>query len=100
VIWRVIEGRAHLAAERWDRSAEAARLAIGWNAAFADAHAILASALGHAGRLDEARAALEEVQRQFPGVTLADVRLIRPFRKPEDQARFLEGLRKAGLAEA
>jgi tetratricopeptide (TPR) repeat protein len=99
VIWRVAEGWAHLGAERFDQAAESARLAIGWNAAFADAHAILASALGHAGRLDEARIALDECFRQFPGLTLRDPRLIRPFRRAADQERFLEGLRKAGLAE-
>jgi len=99
VIWRVVEGWAHLGAERFDQAAESARLAIGWNAAFADAHAILASALGHAGRLDEARIALDECFRQFPGLTLRDPRLIRPFRRAADQERFLEGLRKAGLVE-
>ena len=100
VIWRVAEGWAHLGAERFDQAAESARLAIGWNAAFADAHAVLASALGHAGRLEEARSALDECFRQFPGLTLRDPRLTRPFRRAADQERFLEGLRKAGLAEA
>jgi adenylate cyclase len=99
VIWRVVEGWAHLGAERFDQAAESARLAIGWNAAFADAHAIVASALGHAGRLDEARIALDECMRQFPGLTLRDPRLTRPFRRAADQERFLDGLRKAGLAE-
>ncbi|MBM4440736.1 MAG: adenylate/guanylate cyclase domain-containing protein [Candidatus Rokubacteria bacterium] len=99
VIWRVVEGWAHLAAERFDEAADAARLAIEWNASFADAHAILTAALGHAGRLDEARAALDDLRTHFPGLTLHDHRLIRPFKKPRDQARLIEGLRKAGLAE-
>ena len=43
-IWRVVEGWAHLAAERFAEAAESARLAIEWNAAFVDAHAILAAA--------------------------------------------------------
>ena len=100
VIWRVVEGWAHLSAERFDRAAEGARLAIAWNASFADAHAILASALGHAGRLDEARTALQECLRHLPGLTLGDPRLIRPFRRDADRQRFLDGLRKAGLPEA
>jgi adenylate cyclase len=99
VIWRVVEAWSHLGAERFDQAAESARLAIGWNAAFADAYAILASALGHAGRLDEARIALDECERQFPNLTLSDHRLKRPFRRAADQKRFLDGLRKAGLAE-
>ena len=100
VIWRVAEAWSHLGAERFDQAAESARLAIGWNAAFADAHAVLASALGHAGRLDEARIAVDECVRQLPGLTLSDHRLKRPFRRAPDQERFLDGLRKAGLVEA
>jgi adenylate cyclase len=100
VIWRVVEGWAHLSAARFDRAAESARLAIAWNASFADAHAILASALGHAGRLDEARSALSETLRHLPGLTLRDPRLRRPFRREADRERFLDGLRTAGLLEA
>ena len=100
VIWRVVEGWAHLSAARFDRAAESARLAIAWNASFADAHAILASALGHAGRLDEARSALGDALRHLPGLTLRDPRLRRPFRREADRERFLDGLRKAGLPEA
>jgi len=100
VIWRVVEGWAHLSAARFDRAAESARLAIAWNASFADAHAILASALGHAGRLDEARSALGDTLRHLPGLTLRDPRLRRPFRREADRERFLDGLRKAGLPEA
>ena len=99
VIWRVAEGWAHLGAERFDRAAESAQLAIDWNSAFPDAHAILASALAHGGRMDEARIALDECVRQWPGLTLRDPRLIRPFRRGADQERFLDGLRKAGLPE-
>jgi adenylate cyclase len=99
VIWRVADGWAHLGAERFDRAAESAQLAIDWNSAFPDAHGILASALAHGGRMDEARIALDECVRQWPGLTLRDPRLIRPFRRVADQERFLDGLRKAGLPE-
>ena len=100
VIWRVVEAWAHLDAERFDQAAESARLAIAWNAAFPDAHAVLASALGHAGRLEEARTALDECTGRLPGLTLRDPRLTRPFRRGADRERFLDGLRKAGLPEA
>jgi adenylate cyclase len=72
-------------------------MAIDWNPAFVDAHAILAAARAHEGRIEEARAALREVMRQMPGLTAGDQRLIRPFRKPADQERLVDGLRKAGL---
>jgi adenylate cyclase len=97
VIWRVVEGWAHLGAERFEAAAESARMAIDWNPAFVDAYAILAAARAHEGRMEEARAALQEVMRRMPGLTTGDQRLVRPFRKPGDQARLVEGLRKAGL---
>jgi len=100
VIWRVGEGWAHLAAERFAESAESARLAIDWNPAFVDAHGILAAALAHDGRLSEARVALDECLRRLPGLTAGDPRLVRPFRDAADQRRFIEGLRKAGLPDA
>ena len=100
VIWRVVEGWAYLSAEKFEQAAESAQLAIDWNSAFADAHGILASALAHVGRMDEARIALDEFVRQLPGLTLRDPRLIRPFRKVADRERFLDGLRKAGLPES
>jgi hypothetical protein len=81
------------------QAAESARPAIEWNAAFVDAHAILAVACAHAGRLADARPALAECVRQMPRLTVNDPRLVRPFRHPADQARFLESLRKAGLPE-
>jgi TolB-like protein/tetratricopeptide (TPR) repeat protein len=99
VIWRVVEGWAHLAAERFGDSAEAARLAIEWNPQFVDAHAILAAASAHAGHMDDARAALDECVRRMPRLSLRDGRLVRPFRRAADQQRFLDGLRKAGLPE-
>jgi len=36
----------------------------------------------------------------MPGLTVRDQRLVRPFQRPGDQERFLEGLRKAGLPES
>jgi tetratricopeptide (TPR) repeat protein len=97
VIWRVGEAWAHLGAERFAESAAAARLAIEWNPAFPDAHAILAAACACAGAMDDARAALETVLRQWPALTARDARLVRPFRRAADQRRFIEGLRRAGL---
>jgi len=56
-------------------------------------------ASAHLGHADDARAGLDEFMRLMPGLTVGDDRLIRPFRRPADRERFLEGLRKAGLPE-
>jgi hypothetical protein len=61
--------------------------------------ATLASALGHLGETDDARAALEQVYQlrpDFSGPLLC--RLFR-FRHETERACFLDGLRKAGLLE-
>ncbi len=99
VIWHVALGWAALSAERYDEAIEYEKRALAENRGFADTYGILAAACGHAGRIAEAKAALEEYQQHLPGLTLSDPRLIRPFKRPADQARFLEGLRKAGLPE-
>jgi adenylate cyclase len=97
VIWHAALGWAAMSQERYDEAIEYEKKALDESRDFADTFVILASACGHAGRLDEAKAALDEYQRHLPNLTVNDPRLIRPFKQPGDQARFLEGLRKAGL---
>jgi pentatricopeptide repeat protein len=97
VIWHAALGWAAMSQERYDEAIAYEKKALDESRDFADTYVILASACGHAGRIDEAAAALEEYQKHLPGLTVNDPRLIRPFKKPADQARFLEGLRKAGL---
>ncbi|MEP3275721.1 MAG: adenylate/guanylate cyclase domain-containing protein [Stappiaceae bacterium] len=58
----------------------------------------LASAHAHLGQLDQARAAMAEYLRLEPGHTIADGSRV-PTKIPEHLARFVEGLRKAGLPE-
>ena len=51
------------------------------------------------GRLDEAGAAAERVKERQPGITLAWAEQHIPIANPDDRARYVEGLRKAGLPE-
>lgn len=67
---------------------------------FGTAHAFVAAALAHLGRMDEARKALAEFKRLQPGYTIAKLRA----EKVSDNAavlagreHFFDGLRKAGL---
>jgi adenylate cyclase len=96
VVWHITSAWAHLSAERFEKAAECARRAADWNPAFADAHGVLASALGHLGRLPEARASLDVFTGLIHG-SLASQLSARPFRRPADRARYLAGLHKAGL---
>ena len=99
VIWYAAPAWGALCIERYEDAVEFAKKARSHNPDFPDTHIMLASACGHTGRIDEGKVALDEFQRHLPGLTVGDPRLIRPFKRPGDQERFLEGLRKAGLPE-
>lgn len=98
VVWHITSAWAHLSVDRLEKAAECARRAADWNPAFADAHGVHASALGHLGRMAEARASLDVFTGLIRG-SLADQLSARPFRRPADRERYLAGLRKAGLPE-
>jgi hypothetical protein len=52
-----------------------------------------------AGRLELARKALERARQLDPALRLSNLRTTSLLRRPEDVARYVEGLRKAGLPE-
>ena len=99
VVWFTVSAWAHLSAGKFEQAADCGKRAIDCNPAFPDAHGTFAAASAHLGRMAEARAGLDEFMRLMPGLTAGDERLIRPFRRPADRERFLDGLRKAGLPE-
>ena len=61
-------------------------------------YAVLLAALGQLGRREEARGYLEELLRQRPDFSLAFVRDTHLICDPDDLARYLDGLEKAGVA--
>ena len=62
-------------------------------------HAVLASALSHLGRLEEARSAIAAARAQKPDLTLSYIVKTVPTKPPGDLTSYLEGLRLAGLDE-
>ena len=60
--------------------------------------ALLVSALGHLGRIDEARQVWRELKEINPRYAYADHFGRLPFRDPADADELAEGLRKAGVA--
>jgi len=100
-LWTFLTGRAIalLLLHRYAEAADGARHALRQPSANFLTTATLASALGHLGETDDARAALEQVYRfrpDFSGPLV--VRLFR-FRHEPERACFLDGLRKAGLPD-
>ncbi len=60
---------------------------------------LLASTLGHLGRIEEAQATWAEVMKINPGYSIKQKARVLPYKNPNDWNRFLDGLRKAGLPE-
>jgi adenylate cyclase len=99
VVWFTVSAWAYLSAEKFEQAADCARRAIDCNPAFPDAHGTFAVASAYLGQMADARTGFAEFTNLMPGLVAEDERLIRPFRRPADRARFLEGLRKAGLPD-
>ena len=62
-------------------------------------HALLASAYGHLGQLDNSRLSWQKTLEVNPGYCIEQKRRMLPYRNPEDFEVFVDGLRKARLAE-
>ncbi len=62
-------------------------------------HAILASALGNLGQIEDARAAVNEALRHKPDLSLTYLEKTLPTKEPGGLKPYLDGLRKAGLPE-
>lgn len=82
----------------YDDAAHWARLAVEERSDFPMGYRLLAASLGHMGNKKEAKAAVAEVLRLIPDLTISNLRGQIPYRE-EDMERFLDGLRKAGLPE-
>jgi len=80
--------------------AEAIRLsreALRQRSDFVGAHRVLTASLGMAGGADAAKAALQELRRTQPNISLAWLATGLPFEHEADKAHYLEGFRRAGL---
>jgi adenylate cyclase len=83
----------------YDIAIEAALRAIRSYPGYPNPYRWLAAALGQAGRIKEARTALEKAIAVAPASFDMFVRGRVPWMRPEDHAHMLDGLRKAGWEE-
>ena len=86
--------RAHLNARDYEAAAHWAEEAIRQKPDFPHAHYLLASAAGHLGRHDQARAALGECERAQPGF-VERRQGWQSYRDPEDNEHIHAGVRMA-----
>jgi TolB-like protein len=88
---------AHYIGGNYDEALRLARTAVRLRGDFASAHRVLAAATGMVGPPEAAAAALEELRRAQPNISLAWITNYVPFKQDSDRERYLEGFRRAGL---
>ena len=88
-------GHAYFLMRRYADAADAFERGLKRNANFFPLAAFVASAYGHLGNADKARAAIERCMSQF-GQILNAMPGGATYKRTEDNEHFLEGLRKAG----
>jgi TolB-like protein/Tfp pilus assembly protein PilF len=90
---------AHVLAGRYDDASSHAEQALSENP---NSHqALRMGAMGHAlaGRLEKAQEIMNRLRQIDPTLRISNLRELTPLRRPEDVARYADGMRKAGLPE-
>ena len=87
---------AHYMAGRYPEAVDACRKVLLFNAGMLPGMRIYAASLAQAGRMDEARAMLKRIKEVHPALSVAWIEQNVPY-TPGPMAKFLEGMRKAGL---
>ena len=90
---------AHLLAGRYDEASSWVEQAYRNDSKYLSAAAVAAASHALAGRLDEAQRAAQRVRQIDPTLRLSNLKDWYPLGRPEDFARWADGLRKAGLPE-
>lgn len=90
---------AYLFAGRFDAASASAEQACRNLPSFLMALGIAAASHALAGRLAEARRAMDQLRELDPALRIANIKDWLPISRPEDLSLFAEGLRKAGLPE-
>ena len=83
-------------AGRYPEAVDACRKVLLFNAGMLPGMRIYAASLAQADRMDEARAFLERIKEMHPALSVAWTEQNVPY-TPGPMAKFLEGMRKAGL---
>ena len=88
---------AQFVGRNYEEAMRLARQGIRERADFVGARRVLAAAAGMAGRNDIAEAALRELRRTQPGISLAWIAKEIPVKLDSEREHYLEGFRRAGL---
>jgi TolB-like protein len=92
-----ITAYAQFLGRNYDEAMRLAREGIRQRGDFVGAHRVLTAAAGMAGHDDIATAALLELRRVQPNISLAWIAKYMPIKQDADREHYLDGFRRAGL---
>src|SRR5262249_29608677 len=88
---------AQFIGRNYDEAIRTARESLRRRSDFVGAHRVLTAAAGMAGQTDVAAAALQELRRAQPNISLAWITANMPIRHDAEREHYLDGFRRAGL---
>jgi TolB-like protein len=92
-----IAAYAEFVGRNYEEAMRLSREGIRQRGDFVGAHRVLTAAAGMAGQRDVAKAALQELRRAQPNISLAWIANQMPIKQDVDREYYLEGFRRAGL---
>jgi TolB-like protein/cytochrome c-type biogenesis protein CcmH/NrfG len=96
-VYMGIASYAQFLGRNYEEAMRLAREAVRQRSDFVGAHRVLTAAAGMAGQTDVAKAALKDLQRAQPNISLAWIAANMPIRHDTDREQYLDGFRRAGL---
>ncbi len=96
-IYYGIAAYAQFVGRNYEEAMRLARDGIRQRSDFVGAHRVLTAAAAMAGEHDVAKAALQELRRVQPNISLAWIAKEMPIQRDADREHYLEGFRRAGL---
>jgi tetratricopeptide (TPR) repeat protein len=97
-IYHGVAAYAQFVGRNYDDAMRLAREGIRQRGDFVGAHRVLTAAAGMAERHDVASAALADLRRAQPNISLNWIAGAMPIREDAEREHYLEGFRRAGLA--
>jgi TolB-like protein/Flp pilus assembly protein TadD len=94
-----LTGLAHLCAGRYDEACMWGEKSLQGGPNYVPGYRNAAASNALAGRTDKAQKIAARFRQLDPGFRISSIKDFLPFRRPEDLARYEDGLRKAGLPE-
>jgi TolB-like protein len=96
-IYAGIAAYAHYVGRNYREAIRLAREGIRQRGDFVGAHRVLTAAAGTAGQVDMAQAALQDLRRVQPNISLEWIAKEMPIKQDGEREHYLEGFRRAGL---